>query len=115
MKALDDGFSSESGSICADRPLAAARNVRQPQPAVTAIGAQPSDLSASLTTWLRVMPCTRRRESWRPWRVHPVRAAAMPYLVVVLLALASASFAAADVPNATYVNSPLVGTALDRA
>jgi hypothetical protein len=33
----------------------------------------------------------------------------------VLLALASASYAVADVPNATYVNSPLSGSIADRA
>ena len=44
----------------------------------------------------------------------PVRGAAAVCLVV-LLALAAARPAAADVPNATYNSSPLLGTAVDRA
>ena len=40
---------------------------------------------------------------------------AVAVLLVNLLALAAAQPAAADVPNATYNSSPLIGTAVDRA
>ena len=44
----------------------------------------------------------------------PVRGAA-GVVLVILLAIAASQPAKADVPNATYNSSPLIGTAVDRA
>jgi len=50
----------------------------------------------------------------RSMQHRPVRGAGAVFLVI-LLAIAAAQPAVADVPNATYNSSPLIGTAVDRA